>query len=260
VATFATGAEAQLAPPAPADSAQKPYEPTSGQSGKDVVWVPSPDVLVGKMLDLAQVTPNDFVIDLGSGDGRTVIAAAKRGALALGIEYELPMVELSRRRAAEAGVSDRASFAKADIFESDFSNASVITMFLLPSLNLRLRPTILDLKPGTRIVSNSFTMDDWEHDDIFQVENECTTWCTARLWYVPAKVGGTWQVGNETLTITQTFQMLTGTLGTTPIKGRLKGSAITFQAGDKTYTGAVVGKLMSGSATGGASWTATQAQ
>src|SRR5688572_20149539 len=155
--------------PAPAASAQKPYEPTVGQSGKDVVWVPSPDVLVGKMLDMAQVTPTDFVIDLGSGDGRTVIAAAKRGARALGIEYEPPMVELSRRRAAEAGVSGMAAFVKADIFESDFSNASVITMFLLPSLNLKLRPTILDLKPGTRIVSNSFTMDDWEHDDMFQI-------------------------------------------------------------------------------------------
>ena len=255
-----TAAERPQTAQAPA-TAQKPFEPYSGQPGKDVVWVPSPDTLVAKMLDMAQVTPNDLVIDLGSGDGRTVIAVAKRGATALGIEYEPPMVDLSRQRASEAGVSDRASFVKADIFESDFSNASVLTMFLLPSLNLKLRPTILDMKPGTRIVSNSFTMDDWEADERFQIENGCTSWCTAMLWYVPAKVGGTWQVGNDKLVLNQTFQMLKGTLGTTPIEGRLRGAAISFTAGTRKFTGTVIGKAMSGSIAGAKpeSWTATMA-
>src|SRR6266581_3803580 len=134
------------------------YTPEVGQSGKDVVWVPSPQALVDKMLDIAKVTPKDYVIDLGSGDGRTVITAAKRGARTLGIEYNPDMVELSKRNAAKAGVTDKANFVKADLFESDFSQATVITMFLLPDINLRLRPKILDLKPGIRIVSNSFTM------------------------------------------------------------------------------------------------------
>jgi SAM-dependent methyltransferase len=253
-----TAAERPQTAQAPA-AAEKPFEPYSGQPGKDVVWVPSPDVLVGRMLDMAQVTPNDFVIDLGSGDGRTVIAAAKRGATALGIEYEPPMVDLSRKRAVEAGVSDRAAFVKADIFESDFSNASVLTMFLLPSLNLKLRPTILDMKPGTRIVSNSFTMEDWEPDDRFQIEDGCTSWCTAMLWYVPAKVGGTWQLGNERLVLNQTFQMVKGTLGTTAVEGRLRGSAITFTAGARKFNGSVVGKMMAGTIAGATpeSWTAT---
>ena len=132
------------------------YEPRVGQAGKDVVWVPTPQALVDKMLDLAKVTPSDYLIDLGSGDGRTVITAAKRGVRAHGIEYNPDMVELSKRNAAQEGVSDKATFAKADLFESDFSQATVITMFLLPEINLKLRPKILDLKPGTRIVSNSF--------------------------------------------------------------------------------------------------------
>ena len=142
----------------------KPFEPTVGQAGKDVVWVPTPQALVEKMLDLAKVTPQDFLMDLGSGDGRTVITAAKRGLRAQGIEYNPDMVELSKRNATAAGVADKATFVKADLFETDFSKAQVITMFLLPSINLRLRPTILNMKPGTRIVSNSFTMDDWQAD------------------------------------------------------------------------------------------------
>jgi SAM-dependent methyltransferase len=141
------------------------YEPTVGQDGKDVVWVPTSQALLDKMLDMARVTPKDFVIDLGSGDGRTVIAAAKRGARALGIEYDADMVELSKTNAEKAGVSARAQFRKADLFETDFSRATVITMFLLPSINLKLRPALLALKPGTRIVSNTFTMDEWTPDD-----------------------------------------------------------------------------------------------
>ena len=139
-------------------AAQPLVNPEVGQAGKDVIWVPTADALVEKMLDVAQVTSNDYVIDLGSGDGRTVIAAAKRGARARGIEYEPAMVELSIRNARNAGVEDRAKFEKADLFETDFSQATVLTMFLLPDINLRLRPKILDMKPGTRVVSNSFTM------------------------------------------------------------------------------------------------------
>ena len=154
---------AALPPGAQAQSA-KGYEPQVGQEGKDVIWVPTPQALVDKMLDMAKVTPKDYVIDLGSGDGRTVITAAKRGSKALGIEYNPDMVELSKRTAAKEGVSDKASFVKADLFESDFSQAQVITMFLLSSINLKLRPKILDLKPGTRIVSNTFDMGDWKPD------------------------------------------------------------------------------------------------
>src|SRR5918992_2746889 len=174
--------------------AQKKYEPSVGQEGKDVVWVPTPQVVVDKMLDMAKVTPRDFVIDLGSGDGRTVITAAKRGARALGIEYNPDMVELSKRNAAAAGVSDRATFVKADLFETDFSKATVITMFLLPTINMQLRPKLLELKPGTRIASNSFTMEDWEADESVTVSDCDASWCTAHFWVVPAKVEGIWQL------------------------------------------------------------------
>jgi Methyltransferase domain len=251
----------QTAPAAPAQ--QKPYEPTVGQAGKDVVWVPSPEALVEKMLDMAKVTPQDYLIDLGSGDGRTVIAAAKRGARALGIEYNPDMVELSKRNAAAAKVSDKATFVKADIFESDFSKATVITMFLLPSLNLQLRPKLLDLTPGTRIVSNSFTMEAWQDDDTVTLAQDCTSWCTAHFWIVPAKVGGTWKVGQDTLTLSQEFQMVSGTLGSRPITaGRLRGPDITFIVGNTEYTGRVNGNTMSGNIKGGngSAWTATRTQ
>ena len=177
-----------------AQPAKSEYKPHVGQEGKDVIWVPTPQALVDKMLDMAKVTPKDYVIDLGSGDGRTVITAAKRGAKALGIEYNPDMVELSKRNAAKEGVSDRASFAKADLFESDFSDATVITMFLLPGINIRLRPKLLDLRPGTRIVSNSFTMGEWAADEEGTVKNGCASYCTALLWIVPAKVEGTWEL------------------------------------------------------------------
>src|ERR1041385_5536332 len=187
------------------------FEPEVGQPGKDVVWVPTPQALVDKMLDMAKVTPKDYVIDLGSGDGRTVITAAKRGAKALGIEYNPEMVELSKRNAAKEGVSEKASFMKADLFETDFSQAQVITMFLLPSINMKLRPKLLNLRPGTRIVSNSFDMEDWKPDETATVEG-CTNWCTAHLWIVPAKVDGNWKSAQGDLTIKQTFQNISGTL------------------------------------------------
>jgi precorrin-6B methylase 2 len=223
-------------------SGQKPFEPQVGQAGKDVVWVPTPQAVVDKMLDMAKVTKNDFVMDLGSGDGRTVITAAKRGARAMGIEYNPDMVDLSVRNAKEAGVSDRATFVKADLFETDLSKAQVITMFLLPSINMKLRPKILDLAPGTRIVSNTFTMEDWQADETTTVTDGCSSsWCTALLWIVPAKVAGTWNTPNGALTLTQNFQMLSGTLGNQAVQGRLRGNEITLTAGTTKYTGVVDG-------------------
>jgi hypothetical protein len=235
----------------------KPFEPQVGQPGKDVVWVPTPQATVEKMLDLAKVTPQDFVMDLGSGDGRTVITAAKRGARAMGVEYNPDMVELSQRNAKAAGVTDRATFVRGDFFETDFSKAQVVTMFLLPSINVRLRPKILDMRPGTRIVSNTFTMEDWDADQSETVGGDCTSWCTAHLWIVPAKVAGTWQLGSDTLTLNQKFQIVEGTLGSTAIKGRLRGDEITFSAGNASYTGRVDGNTMRGTR-GGTSWTATR--
>src|SRR5512145_2263653 len=218
-----------------AQTATSTYEPTVGPEGKDVVWVPTPQAVVDKMLDMAKLTPNDFVMDLGSGDGRTVITAAKRGSRALGIEYNPDMVELSKRNAAKEGVSDKATFVKADLFESDFSQADVITMFLLPSINISLRPKILGLRPGTRVVSNSFDMGDWKPDETTKVTRGCTGYCTVYLWIVPAKVEGSWLLSQGELALKQTFQMISGTLKSgnlaTPITGRLNGDQINFTAG-----------------------------
>ena len=188
----------------------QPYEPKVGQAGKDVVWVPTSQALVDKMLDMAKVTPQDFVMDLGSGDGRTVITAAKRGATAMGIEFNPDMVELSKKNAAKENVTAKATFMKADLFETDFSKATVITMFLLPDINVKLRPKILNLKPGTRVVSNSFTMEDWDADQTETLTGDCTSWCTALLWIVPAKVDGTWTTPQGDLKLTQTYQKLAG--------------------------------------------------
>ncbi len=244
----------------------QPFQPQVAQAGKDVVWVPTPQVLVEKMLDMAGVTAQDFVMDLGSGDGRTVITAAKRGAHALGIEYNPDMVELSKQNAEKEGVSGRAEFMKADLFETDLSKATVITLFLLPDINLRLRPRILDLKPGTRIVSNTFTMEDWNADEIATVGEDCTSWCTALFWIVPAKAEGTWTFPNGELTMTQTFQMLAGEMRIgdkrAPISdARLRGDQISFVVGGVKYTGKVNGASMSGTAATGSSttqWTATK--
>jgi len=237
------------------------YQPSVGQEGKDVIWVPTPQALVDKMLDLAKVTPKDNVIDLGSGDGRTVITAAKRGAHALGIEYNPDMVELSKRNAAKEGVSDRASFVKADLFESDFSQAQVISMFLLSSINLKLRPKILELKPGTRIVSNTFDMGEWKPDESATIPG-CNSWCTAHLWIVPAKVEGNWKLPKGELALKQSFQMISGTLtngnAVAPIDGKLNGERISFTAGNASYTGRVNGDSIEG-AVGGAKWSASRA-
>ena len=247
-----------------AQPAQYEYQPEVGQEGKDVIWVPTPQSLVDKMLDMAKVTSKDYVIDLGSGDGRTVITAAKRGARALGIEYNPDMVELSKRNAAQAGVSDKARFVKADLFESDFSQATVITMFLLPDINLKLRPKILDLKPGTRIVSNSFTMGEWTPDETTSAKDHCTSYCTAYLWIVPAKVEGTWKLPQGELALKQAFQMVSGTLKnggkTMPISnGKLNGDQISFTAAGVQYSGRVNGNTMEGSSNPGTSWKASRA-
>jgi len=252
---------------AQAQPAKEEYQPQVGQEGKDVVWVPTPQVMAEKVLDMAKVTPKDYVIDLGSGDGRTVITAAKRGARALGIEYNPDMVELSKRNAANEGVSDKANFVKADLFESDFSQATVITMFLLPEINLKLRPRILDLKPGTRIVSNSFTMGEWTADETATLSGGCTSWCTALFWIVPAKAEGTWQLRQGDLTLKQDFQLISGTLrsgsNTMPItNGRLRGDQISFSAGGAQYTGRVNGNAIEGTVKSGGSnskWNATRA-
>ena len=249
-----------------APETKEPYEPIEGQAGKDVVWVPTPLVLVEKMLDMARVTPRDFVMDLGSGDGRNIIAAAKRGARALGVEYNPDMVELSRRNAAREGVADKAQFVQGDMYEADISQATVLALFLLTENLNRLAPKFLALKPGSRIVVNGFEIDDWKFDETGRAEGDCMSWCTAYLYIVPARVEGTWrlpQVGR--LKLEQKFQQLTGTLtagGTsTPItNGRLRGEQIRFTVGGTDYTGRVNGDTMSGDLKGSATgvWTATR--
>lgn len=190
------------------------FKPSSGQAGKDVIWVPTPDALVTQMLTMAEVGADDFVIDLGAGDGKIVLAAAQQfGAQGLGIEYNPEMVALAQRRAEEAGLTERVSFVEADIFASDFSRATVLTLYLLPQLNLRLRPTILGLRPGTRVVSHEFRMEDWEPDQSARVEN-----ANAHLWIVPANFSGRWQLqlpaeagaGQLELSIQQRFQTFEG--------------------------------------------------
>ena len=243
-----------LLPPGAAGQPQ----PEIGQDGKDVPWVPTPDVLVDKMLDMAAVTPDDLVIDLGSGDGRTVIAAARLGARAIGVELEPNLVALSNRRAAEAELTSLTQFVATDLFEFDLSQATVITMFLLPDINYRLRPTLFSLQPGTRIVSNTWDLggsDDnpdapgWTPDETV-VLDPCPTWCTSLLWIVPAKIGGTWQLANGELQLEQQFQRVSGRLRlpdrTVPIVGRLRGTEITFSTEGADYTGRVDGTTMSG--------------
>jgi hypothetical protein len=236
----------------PAKAAKEEFVPQSGQAGKDVVWVPAPQALVDRMLDMARVTKDDYVIDLGSGDGRTVITAGKRGAKAKGIEYNPDMVELSRRNAKEAGVADQVEFVRGDIFQSDFSDATVITLFLLPSLNVKLRPTILDMKPGTRVVSNTFDMGDWQPDQTIRAGGDCTSYCTGHFWIVPAKVDGTWQTAEGELKLEQKYQYISGTLQqgavNAPVQGKVIGDDIVFTAGRTIFNGEVKGDTITGSA------------
>ena len=239
-----------------AASAQK-FEPQVGQAGKDVIWVPTPDEVVDRMLTMAQVTPNDFVMDLGAGDGKIAIAAARKfGAKSLGIEYNPDMVKLAQDNAQRAGVAEKASFRRADIFATDFSQATVITLYLLPALNMKLRPQLLSMRPGTRVVSHSFTMEDWEADEISSMDGR-----RAYFWVVPANVMGNWTLdagGQKTeLTLEQTFQKVNGTVTLGSVhaglrEARMRGANISFayvdQAGvRRDFTGHVNGRTMEGS-------------
>jgi len=238
-----------------ASAAEEPFRPTVGQEGKDVVWVPTPPVLVEKMLDLARVTPQDYVMDLGSGDGRNIIAAAKRGARGLGVEFNPKMVELATRTAQSEGVADKASFVQGDMYQADISRATVLALFLLPDNLRKLTPKFLDLKPGTRIVANHFGIDGWEADVTERIDGECMAWCTALLYIVPAKVAGTWRLADGELELAQKFQAISGTLrragAELPIEnGKLEGNEIRFKVSGTEYSGRVEGDAMSGKLSG----------
>lgn len=258
---------AVLAAPALAQHAQKRaecekqlnYFPTSGQSGKDVVWVPTPDELVTLMLKTAKVTANDFVVDLGAGDGKIAIAAAKQfNANSLGIEYNPDMVKLAQCLVKAEGVGNRTRVVQGDIFKDDFSKADVVTMYLLPELNLCVRHRILAMRPGVRVTSHQFNMGDWEGDEVLDFEGR-----TAYLWIVPARVGGTWSfkeadnaVPPFTLTLSQNFQKVGGevTMGKSrqPLVGAsLKGEDLRFTFTDdkglvRSFHGKVSGKQITG--------------
>jgi hypothetical protein len=236
------------------------YEPHVGQAGKDVIWVPTPDEVVDRMLTMAQVGPGDIHFDLGAGNGKIAIAAAKRGANATGIEYNPEMANYANEQAKAAGVygtgPGKANIRQADIFVTDFSKATVITLYLLPTLNMKLRPQILSMKPGTRIVSHSFTMEDWEPDEVSSLDGR-----RAYFWVVPAQVGGNWTLDaagqkNE-LVLEQTFQKINGWLGLSKNmqgglrEARLRGSDIAFAFVDasgvrREFTGKVEGRRMEG--------------
>jgi SAM-dependent methyltransferase len=240
-----------------APAAAQKFEPQVGQAGKDVIWVPSPDDIVDRMLTMAQVTPNDLVIDLGSGDGKIAIAAAKKfGARAMGIEYNPEMVKLSQANSQAAGVATKATFRNADIFATDFSQATVVTMYLLPGLNMKLRPQLLAMKPGTRIASHSFSMEDWEADEISSVDGR-----RAYFWVVPANVQGGWSLdagGQKVeMTLEQMFQKIHGTVGIGVLQAglrepKLRGFLISFAYVDaagvrRDFTGRINGGKMEGS-------------
>ena len=256
-------------------SAQK-FEPQVGQAGKDVIWVPSPDDVVERMLTMAQVTPGDFVVDLGAGDGKIAIAAAKKfGARAEGIEYNPDMVKHANENARAAGVAGsgqgKALIRHGDIFASDFSKATVVTMYLLPGLNMKLRPQLLSMRPGTRVTSHSFSMEDWEADEISTLDGR-----RAYFWVVPANVQGSWNLESggqrQEISLEQVFQKITGTitLGLTQAglrDARLRGASISFAYVDsggvrRDFTGTVSGGRMEGSfrdeKNGQGRWTATK--
>lgn len=232
------------------------YKPSVGQPGKDVVWVPTPDELVQRMLAMAKVTPKDIVYDLGAGDGKIAIAAGKLGATAVGIEYNPDMVKLAQCYVEAEGVAGKVKIIHGDIFKEDFSRATVVTMYLLPELNLKLRPTILNMRPGTRVTSHQFTMGDWEADETADIDYR-----TAYLWIVPAKVEGQWNFRDATgqqftVALTQKYQKISGdvTVGgrKQPLVGAtLRGDEIRFAFNDdkgvtRTLTGTVRGNEING--------------
>lgn len=242
----AGGAQAQ----APAD-----YKPSYGQPGKDVVWIPTPDATLDKMFAMAQVTPRDYVIDLGSGDGRLVIAAALRGARAHGVEFNPDLVLLSRRNAAAANVADKATFAHGDMFEADISQATVLPLFLVPSNLEKLAHKFVALKPGTRIITNTYEIGGgWEPDDTARTE-PCLSWCIAHLYIVPAYAAGTWRMDDGAwLFLEQSHQQLTGTYqienAAVAIGGRLRGNDIRFAVNNVIYTARIDGDSMQGTIEG----------
>lgn len=229
---------------------EKEYKPQSGQAGKDVIWVPTNDALVERMLRMAKTTSSDLVYDLGAGDGKIAIAAAKKfGARSVGVEYNPDMARFAQCMVRAEGVSDRTKVIQGDIFETDFSDATVVTLYLLPELNLRLRPTLLKMKPGTRVVSHSFLMDDWEPDDRSTTEDGY-----AYLWIVPAQVQGTWtfspQQGGERLVaqLEQEFQFLRGSVGSGSgakeiREGKLNGAELQFEFTGEGGTARLTGKV-----------------
>ena len=244
---------------------EKPFEPYSGQPGKDVVWVPSPAVTVSKMMDVAKVSPQDFVMDLGSGDGRNIIAAAKRGARAVGVEFNADMVALSERNAAKEGVADKAKFVQGDMFTADISQATVMALFLLPDNLRKLNQKFLDLRPGTRIVVNTFGIDGWEPAQSESATGDCGAWCSVILYIVPAKVAGNWRLSDGTLALEQKVQQITGTLTlggvARPIEnGRVTGEQISFTVGGVQYTGRLKGDTIAGTVKSNVpgNWTATR--
>jgi SAM-dependent methyltransferase len=239
-----------------AQTASGQYEPKIGQPGKDVVWVPNPPEMVEKMLDLARVTPQDLVIDLGSGDGRNVIAAGKRGARGRGVEYNADLVEYSRRQAGLAGVADRVTFVQGDMYEADFSDATVLALFLLPENLRKLMPKFAELAPGTRIVANTFGLPGWTPDSTVRMDDGCRSWCEAMLYIVPAQAQGSWRLEGGSLALQQEHQALTGTLTagdrTAPVEnGVVRIDRITFTVDGATYSGRVKGDRIEGSVTAG---------
>ena len=243
-------AAAQAQPPAKTDK-HEPYKPTVGQPGKDAVWVPTSPALVEKMLDMAKVTKNDFVMDLGSGDGRNIIAAAKRGARGLGVEWNADLVALSNQAAAKEGVGHLAKFVQGDMYAADISKANVLALFLLTENMDKMVDKFLAMKPGSRIVVNTFGISGWEPDESERVEHDCTNWCTSQLWIVPARAEGTWTLPQGELTLKQDFQMLSGALQGKPIaNGRMRGEQIVFTAANGArFDGRVVGDVMTGTMT-----------
>lgn len=220
--------------------------------GKDVIFLPTDRMMVAAMLDMAQVQPSDVVVDLGSGDGRLVIEAAKRGATGRGIEFNPDLVIEARRMAELEHVADRARFEEGDIFASDFSDATVVTMFLLPQLNLRLKPTLQAMRPGTRVVSNSFDMRDWDPDETVNLGPDCVTACQAFLWIIPARLAGIWvsAVGDE-LALTQKDQILSGTFrrssgAAVSGQGKVRGERFTFAGRGFEISGKFVDGVLDG--------------
>ena len=234
------------------------YQPRVGQHGKDVIWVPTPDDLVVKMLETAKVTAGDRVFDLGAGDGKIPIQAARQfGATAVGIEYNPEMAALARRNAQRAGVSDKVTIITGDIFKEDFSKATVVTMYLLPELNMRLKPLLLKMPPGTRVVSHSFDMGSWEADEVIIGQNNYYGY----FWVVPAPVHGQWTLRDAngrglSLKLVQSFQKLQGSVTIAgksfPLSsGRLSGPQISLQFYDEqmipiSITGSIKGNSLEG--------------